>query len=156
MKRRDYTQTIPERIVSVTDYVAYDGKVFQSESECRDYEERLKEKQKVESHLVFKSRSEITTWPDGNFAYLYYFRSEEDYNFFVDDMMKLNRRYISQDDFPKFGSGFYIFETLDGGDGSDSYYIYNVDYYSYMIDTEWENWKNEVKQLMHSVEVEVC
>lgn len=113
----------PERIVTETIYVASDGKEFRFKSDCEAHEKRIE----IESHPVFKSRVKARTFYEDNMAWLYYFRSGEDYEFWLDN---IGTRYLNRDHWKDgFGPGWYLFYSEDGGDYADSHYLYKLEEY---------------------------
>lgn len=87
MEKRERKEIIPEKILNVIEYVAFDGRAFRNEHECIKYEENLKRKQLLQSHPVYQSRRDLSMYPDEEFTRMYYLRSKEDYDFLVDEIM---------------------------------------------------------------------
>lgn len=144
MEIKKYTEHV-EYDRDVVDYIASDGKVFMDQDACLMYEKRLE----IESHPVFRSRREITLWPDDKYAALYYLRSEEDHNWLKQHC--LCEKSI-QDDFAKFGPGFYIAVNVDGGDSSDVYRLHHANYYIHILELELDNFQNDLKDLMQDIQ----
>ena len=80
MKVVEKERYIPARTYIDKTYVALDGKVFNQESDCLRYEKQLE----TEKHPVFASAiNNAYVYDDGRSAVLYYFSSQEDYDFFI-------------------------------------------------------------------------
>ena len=117
-------KTIPEHTTEEKVWVANDGKEFQFESLCRQYEEQLaKERCRVLSTAI--KNGYTYEFDDGRAATLYYIRDDEDYQ-------NLVRYVIGSDgmsDYCKYGTGWYMCWCVDGGDYSDDWFLKNLDAY---------------------------
>ncbi len=138
IKRERVIPPEPERTVTDTIYVASDGKEFRFRSDCELYEKRLV----VERHPVFKSRIKTRTFYDDYTAYLYYFRSKEDFEFWRDN---IGTKFLNTNHWQDgFGPGWYLFYSIDGGDYADSNYLYKLDEYKEDCRRLLDDWIDDV------------
>ena len=138
IKRERVIPPEPERTVMETFYIASDGKEFRFKSDCELYEKRLE----VERHPVFKSHIKTRTFYEDYMAHLYYFRSEDDYEFWC---ANIGTRFLSTDHWKEgFGPGWYLFYCVDGGDHADSNYLYKLDEYKKDCRQLLDEWLDDV------------
>lgn len=134
---------IPAKTYIDKTYVALDGKVFSQESDCLRYEKQLE----IDKHRVFASAiNNAYLFDEGYGAILYYFSDQEDYNFFV-ETKNIPKIYFHSD-FNEHGVGWYLFWCEDGGDYADDYYLKNYDAYEKEIDSDWEEYKSDMRKRM--------
>ena len=149
MEIREYNKVIPEHVMSITEYVASDGKVFKDKEKCVEYEKKLDRIQYLKSHPVAKSERELTLWPDGEFTRMYYLGSKEDYRFLLDELLNLKLSDFWTDNFDEYGPGFYFLICYPGGDYPDNS-LCKVSNYVKEIDDSWNKWLTDVQQLENS------
>ena len=128
MKEIIKTYTIPAQERTETVYVAFDGKEFNSKKACEYYEF----KEKINSHFIYQTEISSSEFYESQVGSLFYLRNEGDYNFLLESKgIKKNYGcgYCLTANFNVFGPGWYLFYYEDGGDGADSYYIYNYQHY---------------------------
>lgn len=139
IKRERVIPPEPERTVTDTIYVASDGKEFRFKSECEIYEKQLE----VQNHPVYKSWIRARTFWDDYAADLYYIRNEEDYEFWCEN---IGTQYLNVDHWEDgFGPGWYLFYSVDGGDYTDSRYLYKLDEYEREIRHQLDEWHDDVE-----------
>jgi hypothetical protein len=113
MKLVENHETIPaqpERVVTHYRWVAFDGKEFNSKLACERYEKRLQ----VEQHPVFASKIHyVPIDMEGHYGALYNLTSQEDYDFFKQNVGVL-RWYL--DEWDQYGPGWYLHYCENGGD----------------------------------------
>ena len=134
-------ETIPERKVTRTTYVASDGKEFMFRSDCEVYEKRLA----IDSHPVFSTSIAARTYPDDYSARLYNIRSKEDYDFFI---AHVGIYSWSVNQWGDFGPGWYLCYSVDGGDYADYNYLYNYKAYKDMLLEEYAEWMRETDNII--------
>ena len=128
MKEITKTYTIPAQERTETVYVAFDGKEFNSKKACEYYEFL----EGMYNNFVYKTAISSCEFHNNEIGTLFYFRNEEDYNFLLESKgLKKNYGcgYYLTANFNVFGPGWYLYYYEDGGDGADSYYILNYQYY---------------------------
>ena len=140
------TKEIPARTVTETWYIASDGREFLSESACRDWERWLETKKKP----VFQTCITDVWTLDDEAAVLYNIRSTEDYQDLMSTFSDRQKRNFSND-YVKHGPGWYIYFSIDGGDGPDFYHLWNYDAYLKEHEDELTRWKNEMFSKMNTV-----
>lgn len=137
-------KTIPAKTYTETKYIASDGREFSNEKSCLDHEQYLE----IMSHPVYTTRVATTTLYDDDFAMLYYFSSEEDYEFFI----ATGAGSYKDSDFEKYGAGWYLVYDIDG-DYHTYTHILNYDNYVKEHEAEFENWKrSNVEKMQKSME----
>lgn len=139
MKIVSQEKHIPAQSYTITKYIASDGKEFDNQRSCENYERRLE----IMKHPVIANRIEgLFTFDDEYNATLYYISSEEDYNF-------LTTYWISSanttSDFYEYGPGWYLFYYIDGGDGPDFHHFLNYNQYEKEMEERWEKWKLSIR-----------
>lgn len=136
---------IPAKTYIDKKYVALDGKEFNFESDCLRYEKQLE----IEKHSIFTSAiSGVYLFEEGYGATLFYFSGQEDYEFFV-KTQGFDKEYYFQSDFDEYGAGWYLYWCEDGGDSSDDHYLKNYDAYEKQIESNWEEYKSEMRSRMN-------
>lgn len=144
-------KTIPEHVVEVTTYVAFDGKTFTRKDDCEKYELRTKKYLQIVGHQVFRTSQKTCIWPEDHSATLFYLSSEEDYQYLKKHSAGGK---FDQDDFATFGQGYYLLVVEDMGDGPDAYFLYNLAYYIYRLESEFDSWKEEIgRKIIQEAEV---
>lgn len=129
----------PEKVIDETVYVALDGKEFSFKSDCILYEKKLK----IEQHPVFKNRiMGFRTFDDEYFMTLYYIGSQDDYDFWNANIGAYHLVVNNWND--GCGPGWYLFYTVDGGDYSDSHYLYKFEKYYNDIKDDLDLWFKKV------------
>ena len=135
---------VPARTYIDKKYVASDGKEFIFESDCLRYEKRLE----IESHPIYTTAiRRVCLFEEGYGATLYYLSSKEDYEFFI-ETQGFDRKYYFRSDFDEYGAGWYIYWCEDGGDYPDDHYLKNYDAYEKRIETDWEEYKYDMRSRM--------
>ena len=132
-------KTIPAKTYTETKYIASDGREFFDEKSCLNHEQYLE----IMSHPVYTTCFETSTLYDGDFARLYYFSNQEDYEFFV----ATGAGSYKDSDFEKYGAGWYLVYDIDG-DYHTYTHILNYDNYVKEYEIEFENWKNSNTEKM--------
>lgn len=140
MTTRTNVEVIPATTFTTTIYVADDGQEFYHEDDCRRHEEYIRTMQ----HPVFATCIENAETLDGYKATLYYISNKEDLQFFCDHA----RVYKYTCDFDKFGSGWYLYYCIDGGDYDDDIYLLNYDNYKAEREKELIDWEQKMQNLM--------
>lgn len=127
-------------------YIALDGKEFTSEDACLRYEKHLE----IENHPIYASAiKDVYTFEDEHYVTLYYISNQEDYEYFKETQgIKSNRHFNS--DFEKYGAGWYLFYTVDGGCtiNGDDFFLYNYDAYEKDIELRWNEYKEDIRHKM--------
>lgn len=77
-----------------------------------------------------------------------YISSDRDY----DDLMNYVNGVKIQDDYPKFGPGFYLYIEESGGDSKDSYRLHFLDHYINLIRIDIDNWLHDLSEARSSIE----
>lgn len=132
-------QYVPAKSYTVTKYVASDGKEFSTQRDCERYEKQLE----IMKHPVIASRIDgLYTFDYEYPATLYYISSEEDYSFLTTCWLCSSR---TETDFYKYGPGWYLFYSIDGGDSADSYHFFNYDQYEKKVEEQWMKWKTAIR-----------
>lgn len=135
---------VPEKRYTTTKYIASDGTEFVTECDCLRHEKYLE----VMNHHVFKNCiTGVHTFDDEYPATLYYIRNEDDYNFLISHN-GISKRDKIYSDFEQHGKGWYLFWNEGGGDYYDIFNIYNYDSYEEEIESEWEEYKQKMHNLM--------
>lgn len=137
-------KTIPAKTYTETKYVASDGKEFFNEKSCLVHEQYLE----IVSHPIYTTRIETTTLYDDNFATLYYFSSQEDYEFFI----ATGASGYTDSDFEKYGAGWYLVYDIDC-DCHTYTHILNYDNYVKEYEIEFENWKRSNAEKMQHIKI---
>lgn len=129
----------PEIVIKQTVYIASDGREFINEVDCKRYERDLE----VKKHPVFASCiTGVRTFYDDYNATLYYFGSQQDYEFWL---AHAGAYYLVVNQWNEgYGCGWYLFYSVDGGDYHDSDYLYKLDEYYRGINRELEEWRNGI------------
>ena len=136
---------IPAETIITTTYIALDGKEFTSEDACIKHEKQLE----IESHHIYATAiKRVCLFDEGYGATLYHLSSQEDYKFFT-ETQGLDKKYHFSSDFEEYGAGWYIYWCEDGGDYSDYYYLKNYDAYEKRIDSDWEEYKSDMRSRMN-------
>ena len=138
-------KTIPAKTYTDTKYIASDGMEFRDEKSCLAHERYLE----IIKHPVFATCFETTRFDD-DFAKLYYFSSEEDYDFFIANYSVIHKVH---GEFEKYGTGWYLVYDID-----TDYYTYthiiNYDNYLKELEEEFETWKrNNAEKMKSSMEL---
>ena len=153
MRESVQTKLIPEHVVTIVKYIAFDGQEFAFKDQCEAHEKQLLREAEIESHPVIKTAREVELYPDMNSATLYYIPSDEEYEFLM-NYLKPGKAY--QDDYKKFGPGFYIYIWEDGGDGPSDYYrLLEVNKYMDLLELELKNFKYEVEELIDDIKYDL-
>lgn len=153
MRESVQTKLIPEHVETITKYIAFDGEEFPFKDQCEAYERQLIRKAEIEAHPVIKSAREVELYPDMNSATLYYIPSDEEYDFL---MNYLQPGKAIQNDYKKFGPGYYIYRWEDGGDGPTDYYeLHQVDNYFQLMELEYSNWKHDIEELIDDIKYDL-
>lgn len=131
---------IPEQRAIKTQYVAEDGRTFDFEEQCIDYEKRLA----IQGNPVYRSGiPNVQDFKTGAYYNMYYIRSQEDYDFLM-DMESFHPGVCEADQFSTFGAGWYMHRWTTGRGTHGVNYIVNLDNYIAQMDKEWTNWKLNV------------
>lgn len=137
---------VPARTYIDKKYVASDGKEFIFESDCLKYEKQLE----IEKHPVYTSAiRRVCLFEEGYGATLYYLSSQEDYEFFI-ETQGFDKKYYFQSDFDEYGAGWYLYWCEDGGDYPDDHYLKNYDAYEKQIESDWEEYKSDMRSRMNT------
>lgn len=137
---------VPARTYIDKKYVASDGKEFIFESDCLRYEKQLE----IEKHPVYTSAiRSVYLFEEGYGATLYYLSSQEDYEFFI-ETQGFDKKYYFQSDFDEYGAGWYLYWCEDGGDYPDDHYLKNYDAYEKRIESDWEEYKSDMRSRMNT------
>lgn len=134
---------IPAQKRISTVYVASDGREFLSESACKDWERRIE----IQEHPVFKTSVNDVRTLDDEAAILYNIRNNEDHQTLMSTFSDRQKRNFS-DDYMKYGPGWYIYFSIDGGDGPDFHHLWNYDAYVKEREDDFNRWKNEMAMKM--------
>ena len=131
---------IPESTYLIKIYIASDGKEFASEDACLRHEKRLE----IENHPIYITAIKgAYSFEEGYGATLYYFSSNEDYEYFKETQgIDI---YHFDSDFDEYGVGWYIYWCEDGGDYPDDYYLKNYDAYENDIESRWNEYKQDMR-----------
>lgn len=144
MKIVQTEETVPAKVVTLTKYVAEDGREFAWRQDCERYEERLR----IDSHPVTKSCLQgegVETFLEGIGARLYYLRDNEDAEFLADALGTNANFILEQYD----GPGWYIYWYEDGGDYPGDDYFMKFTKYVDEISNKMHNWIENLDSLMH-------
>ena len=133
-------KTIPAKTYTETKYIASDGREFFDEKSCLNHEQYLE----IMSHPVYTTCFETTRFYDDDYAKLYYFSNQEDFEFFVATGAG---SYKDTTDFEKYGAGWYLVYDIDS-DYHTYTHILNYDNYVKEYETEFENWKRSNAERM--------
>lgn len=146
MKKVEETVHVPAKTYVRTKYVASDGEEFYSEDQCLRHERNLE----IDNHPVFKTRiSNVEIFNTDYMGTLYYLTSGKDYNFFVETMQI--RKNKLDENFSKYGAGWYLYWFVDGDYFCDEYYLYNYDAYTNEIKSEFAKWEEDMRSKMNGV-----
>lgn len=148
MEVLEEVKIIPEHEIKLIHYVAFDGKCFSSSEECQCYETWRKYYLDKQSLPVFRRSRDTIIYPDELPATMYYISSDRDY----DDLMNYVNGVKIQDDYPKFGPGFYLYVEESGGDSKDSYRLHFLDHYINLIRIDIDNWLHDLSEARSSIE----
>ena len=146
MRIENRSRVIPETTYEYDVYIASDGREFLGKEACEDYETRLK----LEEKIVFKTCIKGIYTLDDEYAILYNIENDEDHGIILSQFRKHELEYLV-DDYSKFGPGWYIYYSSDGGDGPDFHYIRNYEAYVKELEDELDNWKAEISSKMSTV-----
>ena len=136
---------IPAQTITETWYIASDGREFRSEKQCNDWEKWLK----LQEEYVFKTCVKDVWTRDDEAALLYHIRNQEDYELLMSNFKDSQRAQINADgEWTKYGPGWYMYFTIDGGDGPDLYYLWNWNNYLKETEEEFNKWKAELELKM--------
>ena len=136
---------IPAQTITETWYIASDGREFRSEKQCNDWEKWLK----LQEEYVFKTCVKDVWTRDDKAALLYHIRNQEDYELLMSNFKDSQRAQINADgEWTKYGPGWYMYFTIDGGDGPDLYYLWNWNNYLKETEEEFNKWKAELELKM--------
>lgn len=131
---------IPEHSETVTEYVAEDGKVFDSRVACELYEEH----QRIQNHRVYRSAiRNIRDFSGGGFYTLYFFIDKTDYDFFV-EANNINTELDSVQTWEEGGSGFWLHQWVSHGGGTGRDILVNLEHYISTTDKAWADWRDNV------------
>ena len=135
---------VPEKHYITTKYIASDGEIFYTEDGCLRHEKYIE----TQKHPVFKNCiTNVYTFDDEYCAVLYYIRGKEDYDFLISHNGVSKRDHVYSD-FEQYGEGWYLFWSESGGDYYDVFNIYNYDIYVKEIESNLEEWKTKMHNLM--------
>ena len=134
---------IPEKIITEKWYIAPDGREFLSESACKDWEHWLK----IQEESVFKTCVKDVRTLDDEAAILYNIRNNEDHQILMSKFSDREKRNFS-DEYIKYGPGWYIYFSIDGGDGPDFHYLYHYDSYVREHEDNLAHWKHGMESRM--------
>lgn len=135
---------VPARTYIDKRYVASDGKEFIFESDCLKYEKQLE----IKNHPIYKTAiKRVWLFEEGYGATLYYLSSKEDYEFFIETQGFCKKHHF-ESDFDEYGVGWYIYWCEDGGDCPDNHYLKNYEVYERRIETDWEEYKSDMRSRM--------
>lgn len=144
MKIVEEEHYIPARTYIDKKYVASDGRRFISESDCLRYEKQVE----IEKHPIYATAIKgVCLFEEGYGATLYYISSQEDYEFFI-ETQGFDGKYYFYSDFDEYGAGWYLYWCEDGGDCPDDYYLNYYDAYEKQIDSDWEEYKSNMRSRM--------
>lgn len=136
---------VPARTYIDKKYVASDGKEFIFESDCLRYEKQLE----IERHPIYTSAiKRVCLFEEGYGATLYYLSSQEDYEFFI-ETQGFDKKYYFNSDFEEYGAGWYLYWCEDGGDYPDDHYLKNYEAYEKRIESDWEEYKSDMRSRMY-------
>ena len=126
MEVRIKEETIPAKTYTVIEYVAKDGKIFNTKEQCQHHEQIID----FENTPLIKNSIQTytfgTDYQEDCGATLYYINDEED----IHNLVPYSYSYVNgETDFNEHGAGWYICYCVDGGDYADSYYLYHYDTY---------------------------
>ena len=146
MKVIEKERHVPARTYIDKTYVALDGKEFRLESDCSRYEKQLA----IESHPIYTSAiKHVDLFGEGHDATLYYLSSQEDYEFFKETQGFKTEHYFHSN-YNKYGAGWYLYWCESGGDYPDDYYLENYDAYEKCIESDWEEYKSNMRSKMNT------
>lgn len=117
-----------------TIYIADDGKEFESRYACQQYEGYTLKKYPE----VVRTSKKFYTFSEGTSATIYNIKTIEDWQYLESHDWDNSNVYGEFE-----GPGYYIAEYWDGGDGRDSYYIYEAEKYIKNIEKEFEQYKKD-------------
>ena len=146
MKIIEKERSVPAWTYIETMYIASDGKEFTSKDACLRYEKQLE----IESHPIYKSSiKDVYTFEDEHYVTLYYISNQEYYEYFKETQGIKNNRHFDSD-FEKYGAGWYLFYTVDGGCtiNGDDFFLYNYDAYEKDIEARWSEYKEDIRLKM--------
>lgn len=136
---------IPAQTLTETWYIASDGREFRSEQQCKEWEQWLE----LQNEHVFKTCVTEVWTRDDEPAILYNIRSDSDYELLMSTFRESQRAQINADgEWAKYGLGWYMYFTVDGGDGPDLYYLWNWNNYLKETEEEFNKWKAELESKM--------
>ena len=98
--------------------------------------------------LIIKLPAEITL--DDEAAILYKIRNNEDHQVLMSTFSDRQKRNFS-DEYMKYGPGWYIYFSIDGGDGPDFYHLWQYDAYLKEHENDFNRWKEEMASKMAAV-----
>ena len=149
MKINRYTEIVPEHKIEHVEYIASDGTVFSEEGDCRDYERKLNERQLSVSASMFESGEPIYDWYNNNVkATLYLIITTQDYDYLINHIEHGTKE---QDDFYKFGPGFYLLVVTSKGFSKYTYRLHYLDYYLKLIEMEHSNWLQDIERTKSNI-----
>lgn len=136
---------IPAQTLTETWYIASDGREFLSQSACEDWERWLE----IQEQPVFKTCVTNVWTRDDEAAILYNIRDDSDYEVLMSSFRESQRAQINADgEWAKYGPGWYMYFTIDGGDGPDLYYLWNWNNYLKETEEEFNSWKADLEAKM--------
>lgn len=142
---------IPEKRYMTTKYVALDDKEFDTAQACLAYEERLK----VERHPMIQTAIlGVMPFLGGDSVNLYYISNADDYNFFMKYVVGSGRRIRCKSDFCDYGEGWYLYWS-DSDACCDYHDLHNYDAYVAEVESELQEWKNNIQRKMASKKEEL-
>lgn len=139
------TKNIPAKTVTETWYIASDGREFLSQSACEEWERWLS----IQEHPVFKTCIKDVWTLDDEAAILYNIRNNEDHQVLMSTFSDRQKRNFS-DEYMKYGPGWYIYFSIDGGDGPDFYHLWQYDAYLKEHEDDFNRWKNDMASKMNN------
>lgn len=136
---------IPEHEVTERWYIASDGREFLSEKQCKKWEKWLS----LQEEYVFKTCVTDVHTRDDEAAILYHIRDAVDYQILMSSFTESQKVQLSHDrQWENYGPGWYMYFTVDGGDGPDLYYLWNWNNYLKETEEEFNKWKDELNEKM--------
>lgn len=146
MRIEKRSRIVPATTYDYDVYIAYDGREFVSKEACEDYEIILK----LQEESIFKNCIKGVYTLDDEYAVLYNIKNHKDHEIILAQFRKHELEYLV-DDYSKFGPGWYIYYSSDGGDGPDFHYLRNWDKYSEEAEEEFFSWRNNIRDKLSKI-----
>ena len=135
MKIEQEEVIIPEQREVRLKYIADDGKCFNSEKTCREYEARME----IENNPIFKSRIEVKT-VSGASAILFYITAASDIQWLRDNGC-ITKNNFTVNDWPTNGEGWYLYWQIYNSEKHVAFsYFRHIHSYMRSIEEKYREW----------------